>query len=83
MRTLPAKSKSMDISRSQSEANLSKLGASFGEGSTGGILEQAWMMKMAHEIANRVAEEKARGGMWRSSSSDDANGADAPPAYVS
>jgi distribution and morphology protein 34 len=83
MRTLPAKSKSMDISRSQSEANLSKLGASFGEGSTGGILEQAWMMKMAHEIANRVAEEKARGGMWRSSSPDDANGAEAPPAYVS
>jgi distribution and morphology protein 34 len=83
MRTLPAKSKSLDISRSQSEANLSRLGASFGEGSTGGILEQAWMMKMAHEIANRVAEEKARGGMWRSSSSDDANGAEAPPAYVS
>lgn len=83
MRTLPAKSKSMDISRSQSEANLSRLGASFGEGSTGGILEQAWMMKMAHEIANRVAEEKARGGMWRSSSSDDANGVEAPPAYVS
>lgn len=83
MRTLPAKSKSMDISRSQSEANLSKLGASFGEGSTGGILEQAWMMKMAHEIANRVAEEKARGGMWRSSSSDDADRAEAPPAYVS
>jgi distribution and morphology protein 34 len=83
MRTLPAKSKSLDISRSQSEANLSKLGASFGEGSTGGILEQAWMMKMAHEIANRVAEEKARGGMWRSSSSDDDNGVEAPPAYVS
>ena len=83
MQTLPAKSRSMDITRSRSEANVSKLGASFGEGSTGGILEQAWMMKMAHEIANRVAEEKARGGMWRSSSSDDANGVEAPPAYVS
>ena len=83
MQTLPAKSRSMDITRSQSEANVSKLGASFGEGSTGGILEQAWMMKMAHEIANRVAEEKARGSMWRSSSSDDANGVEAPPAYVS
>jgi distribution and morphology protein 34 len=83
MQTLPAKSRSMDITRSRSEANVTKLGASFGEGSTGGILEQAWMMKMAHEIANRVAEEKARGGMWRSSSSDDADGVEAPPAYVS
>ena len=83
MQTLPAKSKSMDISRSHSEANLSKLGPSFSEGSTGGILEQAWMMKMAHEIASRVAEEKARGGMWQSSSSDDADGVEAPPAYVS
>ena len=82
MQTLP-KSKSVDLPRSQSEANISKLGASFGEGSTGGILEQAWLMKMAHEIANRVAEEKARGHMWHSADSDDAAGAEAPPAYVS
>lgn len=82
MQTLP-KSKSVDLPRSQSEANISKLGASFGEGSSGGILEQAWLMKMAHEIANRVAEEKARGHMWHSASSDDATGAEAPPAYVS
>lgn len=83
MQTLPAKSKSVDLPRSQSEANIARLGPSFGEGSTGGILEQAWMMKMAHEIANRVAEEKARGGVWRSSSSDVSNGVEAPPAYVS
>lgn len=83
MKTLPEKSKSVDLPRSQSEANISKLGASFGEGSTGGILEQAWMMKMAHEIANRVAEEKARSGMWQGAGSDDASSAEAPPAYVS
>lgn len=83
MQTLPSKSKSVDLPRSRSDANIPMLGASFGEGSTGGILEQAWMMKMAHEIANRVAEEKARGGMWRSASSDDENAPEAPPAYVS
>lgn len=82
MQTLP-KSKSVDLPRSQSEANISRLGASFNEGSTGGILEQAWLMKMAHEIANRVAEEKARGHMWNSVDEDDASGAEAPPAYVS
>jgi len=82
MQTLP-KSKSVDLPRSQSEANISKLGASFGEGSSGGILEQAWLMKMAHEIANRVAEEKARGHMWHSASSDDESSVEAPPAYVS
>ena len=30
------------------------------EGSSGGILEQAWMLKMAQEIARKVGEEKAR-----------------------
>jgi distribution and morphology protein 34 len=82
MQTLP-KSKSVDLPRSQSEANIARLGASFSESSTGGILEQAWLMKMAHEIANRVAEEKARGHMWHSADSEDASGAEAPPAYVS
>lgn len=82
MKTLPAKSRSVDLPRSRSDANISKLGTPFGEGSTGGILEQAWMMKMAHEIANRVAEEKSRGGAWSDSSSALANGAEAPPAYV-
>lgn len=90
MKALPAKSKSVDLPRPRSDNNLAKLGPSFAEGSsTGGILEQAWMMKMAHEIANRVSEEKARGGsnsnnMWaRRLSDEDAVDADAPPAYVS
>jgi distribution and morphology protein 34 len=30
--------------------------------SSGGILEQAWMLKMAQEIAKKVAEEKGRDG---------------------
>ncbi|KAI4103627.1 MAG: hypothetical protein LQ339_004156 [Xanthoria mediterranea] len=35
------------------------------ESPTGGILEQAWMMKMAGEIARRVNEEKAANhGFW-------------------
>ena len=29
-------------------------------GGSGGILEQAWMLKMAQEIARKVAEEKGR-----------------------
>ena len=61
--------------------------------SSGGILEQAWMMKMAQEIARKVQEEKdkadqrrgqssrgkgpATGGIW--AGEDDV---DAPPAYV-
>jgi mitochondrial distribution and morphology protein 34 len=32
----------------------------FASNSTGGILEQAWMMKMAREIAKRVREEQER-----------------------
>ena len=48
-------------------------------GSNGGILEQAWMMKMATEIAKRVAEEKEKGRPWR----PEECGEEAPPAYVS
>ncbi|KAF2748175.1 hypothetical protein M011DRAFT_401557 [Sporormia fimetaria CBS 119925] len=53
--------------------------------SSGGILEQAWMLKMAQEIARKVQEEKSRGfhpgtgGLWATSSSEDE--LDAPPAY--
>jgi len=63
--------------------------------STGGILEQAWMMKMAAEIARKVAEEKAKSGSQNSSrkASIDVKGGfwgegigeepgDAPPAYA-
>ncbi|KAL5115440.1 ERMES complex subunit [Pleosporales sp. CAS-2024a] len=62
---------------------------------SGGILEQAWMMKMAHEIARKVQEEKERADGRRSrgkseKSPDDAGGGiwageeevEAPPAYV-
>lgn len=48
------------------------------EGSTGGILEQAWMMKMAAEVARRVQEEKASGGFW--SQPDEVD--HPPPAYA-
>ncbi|KAJ4290568.1 ERMES complex subunit [Kalmusia sp. IMI 367209] len=58
--------------------------------SSGGILEQAWMLKMAQEIARKVHEEKNRdrspppqssskaGGLWVSAEEE----MDAPPAYV-
>jgi distribution and morphology protein 34 len=60
--------------------------------SSGGILEQAWMQKMAQEIARKVQEEKHRssrrpsnvrtktaptGGFWASEDE-----VEAPPAYV-
>lgn len=65
-------------------------------GSSGGILEQAWMMKMAQEIARKVQEEKDKAdrsrsrGQGSSSKREEAGGGmwagdedvDAPPAYV-
>ncbi|KAL8735120.1 MAG: hypothetical protein Q9166_000996 [cf. Caloplaca sp. 2 TL-2023] len=49
---------------------------------TGSILEQAWMMKMAGEIARRVNEEKAaNSGFWDSAS--DVLDETPPPAYGS
>ncbi|CCD55468.1 hypothetical protein BofuT4_P158640.1 [Botrytis cinerea T4] len=46
--------------------------------SPSGILEQAWIMKMASELARRQHDDKtARQGFWSTSS----NGDDAPPAY--
>ncbi len=48
------------------------------ETATGGILEQAWMMKMAGEIARRAHEEKTtNGGFWDRSDRDHSP----PPAY--
>jgi distribution and morphology protein 34 len=61
---------------------------------SGGILEQAWMMKMAQEIARKVQEEKDKADRRRSrgkgeKSSNVSGGiwaaddeVDAPPAYV-
>ena len=46
----------------------------------GGILEQAWMMKMAGEIARRVQDDKAvHRGFWDRNERDDTP----PPAYGS
>ncbi len=49
--------------------------------SSGGILEQAWMMKMANEIARKVQDEKRR----QSSASNESAGfwEHPPPAYSS
>ena len=48
--------------------------------SSGGILEQAWMMKMAGEIARRVQDEKdANNGLWDRGEREDTP----PPAYGS
>lgn len=45
-----------------------------------GILEQAWMMKMAGEIARRVQDEKsANGGMWDKPDGEEYS--PPPPAY--
>ena len=48
----------------------------YAESSPGGILEQAWMMKMAGEIARRVQEQKrGNDGPW------DRDDREPPPAY--
>ena len=70
--TLPIE-KRPSFSRSSSSARLQTLK----QGSTGGILEQAWMMKMAQEIAKKVQEEKTTAGFWHHS--DDLD--QPPPAY--
>lgn len=71
--TLPAREKTPGFMRSASSPHV----PSFVEGSTGGILEQAWMMKMAQEIARKVREEKSAGGFW--TPHDDVD--QPPPAY--
>ncbi|KAK4994124.1 ERMES complex subunit [Elasticomyces elasticus] len=81
--------KAPPLSRSASTARLQSLL----EGSSGGILEQAWMMKMATEIARKVREEKERGVLrggrgaefWdkvRDGLGDGEGEGEAPPAYV-
>ncbi|KAK5735759.1 ERMES complex subunit [Elasticomyces elasticus] len=83
--TLPTRAKPPELPRSASDLSLSSLPFSI-DGSSGGILEQAWMMKMANEIARKVAEEKVRRPAWRSDDEEGfqrRGGAEAPPAYVS
>lgn len=75
---------SSDINRTASEVRLQNLVAAFSEGSSGGILEQAWMQKMATEIARKVEQERLKQRPWQAATEDDSqSSADAPPAYVS
>lgn len=46
--------------RTMSADKIGTTGFSSPEGSNGGILEQAWMMKMANEIAKKVREEQSK-----------------------
>jgi distribution and morphology protein 34 len=62
---------------------------SLGSGMSGGILEQAWMRKMAREIARKVDEEQqdkhdnSSAPLMSSVASSSSVTGDAPPAYVS
>ncbi|KAK0942847.1 ERMES complex subunit [Friedmanniomyces endolithicus] len=82
MQTLPTRDKPPELPRRASDLSIHSLGAasSGSEGSSGGILEQAWMMRMANEIARKVAEEKGRRPTWRAGADE---GEVPPPAYVS
>ncbi|KAK0250733.1 ERMES complex subunit [Friedmanniomyces endolithicus] len=82
MQTLPTRDKPLELPRRASDLSIHSLGAasSGSEGSSGGILEQAWMMRMANEIARKVAEEKGRRPTWRAGADE---GEVPPPAYVS
>lgn len=59
-----ASTSSFPLLRSLSSDKLAKGGSEYsfasGSGSSGGILEQAWIQKMAREIAKKVKEEKER-----------------------
>ena len=74
---------SSDVSRTSSEIKLQSLLAAFSEGSSGGILERAWMEKMATEIAKKVEQERAKQKTWRAPAEEGIAEDDAPPAYVS
>ncbi|PSN72159.1 hypothetical protein BS50DRAFT_244330 [Corynespora cassiicola Philippines] len=85
------RSLSFDKVSSLSSTSKMPLSPTFTEStsSSGGILEQAWMLKMAQEIARKVQDEKERSrgpspqpqgskGIWTAADLE----ADAPPAYV-
>ena len=77
---LPSEKESLQTSASSSASNFPSLTAPFPyiESHPGGILEQAWMMKMAGEIAKRVQEQKTSGSdFWAGESMHE----EAPPAY--
>lgn len=48
----------------------------------GGIIEQAWVLKMAGEIARRAHDQKAREGFWSTSQAGDEREETPPPAYM-
>ena len=76
----PSEKPQMSPPSSSSNSQLSFISSPFPyqESSPGGILEQAWMMKMAGEIAKRVQEQKgAEGRFWDRSEKEDSP----PPAY--
>lgn len=68
-----------DESRTSSEIKLQNLLSAFSDGGSGGILERAWMEKVATEIARKVDQERSKRKAWTPLSDD----IDAPPAYVS
>lgn len=83
------------LPRSSSELSISDLLPSYpftqdgkdGNGSSGGILEQAWMTKMATEIARRVSEERekqqdAHTPRLQPSKTGRHHDDEAPPAYA-
>jgi len=87
MQTMPDR-RQADLPLSSSDTSSRNLVPPFYETSQGGILEQAWMVKMATEIARRVAEEKGKQAAWSSSPAREENfradgSSEAPPAYVS
>lgn len=91
---LPPTTAPASLPRTSSELSISDLLPSypFAEGSagssSGGILEQAWMTKMAREIARRVEEERERGDRSRMDRSSEKARSERvedapPPAYES
>lgn len=76
MQPFPSRSPSPELRRSSSDTSAAStdrklqglLSAMLSDSTsgTGGILEQAWMQKMASEIARKVAEEKSRRPSWPS-----------------
>ncbi|GIZ45718.1 hypothetical protein CKM354_000887300 [Cercospora kikuchii] len=69
-------------SRTSSEIKLQSLLTAFSESSTGGILERAWMEKMAGDIARKITQERTKNKAWRAPSEEGIE-EEAPPAYVS
>ncbi|KXL47158.1 hypothetical protein M433DRAFT_74087 [Acidomyces richmondensis BFW] len=91
--TMPEKANRSVIPRTASDLSIRYLTPPFdppapahsAEGSTGGILEQAWLLRIAQDQAKRLAEESSKQETWRPEDTDALQRLhdDAPPAYVS